>query len=391
MQKFYFQAVTAEGKQISGYITAESEAGARGKLKASNLSVLTLEKRAVDVTKKQGVVVFEFEGTNTQKKLVKGTIEAADAYEAFKKLKSGYRFELNYLVMASLAESEKAAKKQEGIDPEWESKLEVERKVEAKLAQKNNKKRAASDEGELESVLKEHEEEIEFMRQRIDEVLSQVIPLLEENTDYIDPLQKREIEERLDLLSRLKHSNSVDHLRNLTKKILDQVSSDAMFLQDANLSPEMKAEIERRRQKFQSVNEKFDRVITKGLVDIQKAFEGVSVQGIKDTVVSFHAFERLKAALFFYFASLSVISFLFWGGIMAQSIMGLNGVSVDFYLSSPLLWYVTGFAVLWAGIFYWWKRQQTDNIKRALIPLGVGIVLWFIYTIQFPVLFFWTG
>ena len=136
-------------------------------------------------------------------------------------------------------------------------------------------KKIVSRENEIKQVLKSRKKEILFMQEKIESMLSEFIPLLRENEDYIDPDRKREIEERIDLLSRLRHSNSVEHLKNLTKNLLKQMESDEIFLKDTNLPDEVKAEIALRRAKFIDLGQSFEKVISKGLLELQLKIAGI--------------------------------------------------------------------------------------------------------------------
>ncbi len=388
MQKFYFQAVTSEGKQISGYITAESQEKAHQKLKDSKLSVLTLEKRDIALHK-EGVLVFAFEAVNNEHKTIKGTIESPDMYSAYKKLKVNYKFIVNYIIPLGISEEEKERLKKAGIDPEFEKRLNAELKIQAKKSKKS--KNRVMDKNELQNILKYHEEEIGFMKEKIDTVLQEVIPLLEENIDYIDPVKYREIEERIDLLSRLKHSNSVDHLKNLTQKLLKELTSDQMFLYDANLPLEVKEEIERRRQQFVGIDEKFSRAIVSGLYELQVKFSEISVDEIKEKIASLKILDRFRGLIFSIFLSLFIICLLFWGFVFFEKFQEINVSRVSFYLSSPLLWYLTVNSAICSLWFYLLGIKYLASVKRQLITLGIGIIVLLIVLIQFPVFFFWTG
>ncbi len=388
MQKFYFQAVTAEGKQISGYITAKSEEEAHEKLKDSKLSVLTLEKRDVAIHK-EGVSVFSFQAVNSQHKTIKGTIESSDMYSAYKKLKVNYKFIVDYIVPEGISEEEKERLKKVGIDPEFDKRLNAELKIQAKKAKKSKKRTIK--ENELESILKYHEEEIGFMKEKIDTVLQEVIPLLEENIDYIDPVKYREIEERIDLLSRLKHSNSVDHLKNLTQKLLKELTSDQMFLNDSTLPVEMQEEIERRRQQFVGIDDKFSKAIVSGLYELQVKFSEISVDDLKEKISSLRLLDRFRVLILSMFSSLFIICILFWVFIFFQKFQEINISQVSFYISSPLLWYLTlisGVCSLW---FFLLGIKVLSSTKRQFITLGTGVLILLVLTIQFPVFFFWTG
>jgi len=390
MQKFYFQSVTPEGKQISGYISAMDAGEARQKLKDSKLSILTLEKRNTDVPADTNVKVFEFEAENQEKKIVKGSIESPDMYEAFKKLRKNYKFNIHFLVPADLPLEEKERLKKEPINPDFEKRLTIENQNEAKKLKKKHGIRSESDEDETERILKYREEELAFIRNKIDMVLQEIIPLLEENADYIDPFKKREIEERIDLLFRLKHSNAVEHLKHITEKLLKELSSDEMFLSQEGLSPEAVEEIERRREQFMNINDKFSKAITKGIIDLQVKFSDLSIEGLTEAIASFRILEKIRMIFLYFFLSFFVITIGFWIFVASQKILHLNVEKTTFYLHSPFLFYVTSFAIISSIWLFVLGFPRFNTWKEKIMVLLGGVVVHILFLIQFPVLFFWT-
>ncbi len=388
MEKFYFEAITTEGKQLSGYIKASSEIEAKQKLKDSKLSILTLEKRSITGIKK-GLILFEFEAQNSQKKTVKGTIESTDVYQAYKKLKLNYKFEVKYIIENNKPEEEKKHLRLQPINPAFKEQLDEEVSAEVKALKKSGKLKSDREE-EVEKILEFKSERIKFMQHKIDDVLQAIVPLLEANDSYIDPIKKREIEERIDLLSRLKHSNSIDHLKNLTTRLLEELSSDEIFLSGDNLSPEEQAEIQRRREQFMSVNDKFSKVINKGFSDLQESFTH-SMESFRETLSSLEIFEKVTKTLCLIFFTLSLIYILFWAIVLGAKSMSMMPIRADFYLHSSILWYISSFAII-STIWIWLlRRPNFDTNKKQYAVIGLGIFIHFVFLVQFPAIFYWTG
>lgn len=388
MQKFYFQAVTSEGKQISGYVSAETKIAAHEKLKDSSMSVLTLDERKAS-EKKSNIDIFDFEGINESSKKVRGTIEAKDSYSAYKKLKMEYKINVLYLIPNKLDPKEKELLKEEGIDEEFEKALQLEILQAKKNIGKKHKKKVSRD-SEIKQVLASREKEISFMQEKIDLILSEFIPLLRENEDYIDPNKKREIEERIDLLSRLKHSNSVEHLKNLTKNLLKQMASDEIFLKDADLPEEVKAEISLRRAKFTDLGQRFEKVISRGLLDLQLQFAGIDSSELKRKVAEIHLIEKIGVVSYLTVVFLFAFCLLFWAWIFFQYISDINDMEkILFYFESPLIWYITGFSALASVFFSFVFASKKMKLLKRLFFVGVGLILLFIYTLEFPVIFYW--
>ncbi len=393
MQKYYFVAVTPEGKQISGYVTAASMEAARDQLKTGGMSILTLEEPKDFQPRNSGLTVFEFEAVNDLHKTIRGTIEAGDKYAAYKKLRMEYKLDVLFLVNKSLPPSEKEDIKSAGIETELEDKLLVDQKLEERRLKKEKKVDTKEEEAkEMAEIIEANEKQRKFIVEKIDSVLSEVVPLLEENAEYINPNKRREIEERIDLLMRLKHSNSVEHLKSLTQRLLKQISEDEIFLEGANIPEDLKAEIERRRGQFQAVGDKFDKVISKGLVDLQITLGKIDTTELKSVVSEIKIVRQLIDTFYLSFVVLGAICFLF---LLSQLVMMLiqgSGGSGHFYVHSPLIWYVFGLCLL-MGVSY--MGLQVRLIERwpwadPLAKVGLTLLAILVYTVQFPVFFAWT-
>ncbi len=387
MRKYYFQAVTPEGKQISGYVSAASLDAARDKLKAGGLSILTLEEPK-DEQMASGLKVFDFEAMNQMHKKIRGTIEAEDRYGAYKKLRREYELEVYYLIDTTMAPSQKEAQKAAGIEKELEDRLQVEIKLDERRAKKKGKKVEVKHD-EVQEAVEANEEERKFMMEKIDSVLSEVIPLLEENSEFIDSGKKREIEERINLLMRLKHSNSVSHLKSLTKRLLTQITSDEIFLQDANIPAELKEEINRRRSKFQAVGTKFDKAISKGLIDLQVQLAKIDTEGLKETVSEIKFFEALVNIFYLTFGFLFLVcgGFLIWN--LAQIVFEKDIERSSFFLYSSLIWYMIGLSMIMLISFYFYRFYPGFSWRDRIIVLGSTGLAIFVYSVQFPVIFYW--
>ncbi len=388
MHKYFFQAVTAEGKQISGYVSAESIKVAREKLSAGGLSILTLEEPTEEIdTMVQGMRVYQFEATNKLKKKVQGTIEAVELYEAFKKLRLEYKLDVNYLVDSASAPTVKEKIRTEGLPSELEDRLQVELKIQKK---KEKKKKHSDQSNEVQEAVDANEEERRFIVEKIDAVLSEVVPLLEENAEFIDGHKKREIEERISLLMRLKHSNSVAHLRSLTQRLLEQISSDEIFLKDANIPSELKEEMERRRSQFQAIGTNFDKAISKGLIDLQVKLSKLDAGVLRDSVKDLKPFEKLTNVFYLFFTCLGALCSVFLLFVYALYFFEIQVDQTLFFLQSPLLWYVWGLGMLMMLSFYFVRFYPKKEWFEGLVVLGCTIIGVLVYTVQFPILFYWT-
>jgi len=390
MHKYFFQAVTAEGKQISGYVSAESIDQARDKLSAGGLSILTLEEpteNSGNDTMEQGMRVYQFEALNKAKKKVQGTIEAIELYEAFKKLRGEYKLDVVYLVDSASAPSVKEKIRTEGLPPELEERMQVELKI---LKKKEKKKQKGANPDEVQEAVDANEEERQFIVEKIDAVLNEVVPLLEENAEFIDGHKKREIEERISLLMRLKHSNSVAHLRSLTQRLLEQISSDEIFLKDANIPSELQEEMNRRRSQFQAIGANFDKAISKGQIDLQVKLSKLDAGAFADSVKDFKPFEKITNVFYLLFCFLAALCSVFLLFIYALYFFDIQAEQTLFFLTSPLIWYVWGLGVLMMISFYFLRFYPKQEWFENLVVVGGTLVGFIVYTVQFPIVFYWT-
>jgi hypothetical protein len=388
MRKYFFQAVTAEGKQISGYVSAESLEQARDKLSAGGLSILTLEEPSeIHDTMEQGMRVYQFEATNKLKKKVQGTIEAIELYEAFKKLRVEYKLDVNYLVDSASAPTDKQKIRTDGLPPEMEERLQVELQI---LKKKEKKKQKGQNANEVQEALDANEEERRFIVEKIDAVLSEVVPLLEENSEFIDGHKKREIEERISLLMRLKHSNSVAHLRSLTQRLLEQISSDEIFLKDANIPSELQEEMDRRRTQFQAIGANFDKAISRGSIDLQVKLSKLDGSLLRDSVKDLKPFEKITNVFYLVFCILAALCSVFLVFLYGLYFFEIQADQTLFFLQSPLLWYIWGLGILMMISFYFVRFYPKQEWFEGLVIFSSTVAAFVVYTVQFPIIFYWT-
>ncbi len=387
LQKFRFEAVTKEGKNMAGSIQANSKDEAREKLTKSGLAILALEDYKMRV-KQAGMQVFNFEAINSEKKHIKGTIEAMEEYAAYKKLRTEYDLEISSLLLQGLPMEERIAKKKQGIDPSFEKRLQEDLEEEAKSKETKKSKRTAED--EINEVLAARKKEIEFMHGKIDEVLGQVNELIKTNERFLNHDSKRKIQDRIDLLSRLRRSNSVMHLQKLTKKVLKELTDDALFLKEEELKEEDKEAWLASKSEFFQMGQNLEMTVDKGLAEIQSLITKLEEMGVQETIREMRPVEKFFSILFFTFATIFSLCIVFWAWIFLQGISGLNPGMTSFYLHSGLMWYTTAVSIillvgLTVGMFF--DEFQTLP-KRLLLGAGVVGILLFV-TFEFPLIFYW--
>ncbi len=199
---------------------------------------------------------FEFSGVDYEGNPVNGRINATDEGAAYKSLFVEYDFEVDFLAKTDLSVEEKQKRMKDGIPKELRNWLEKELEHSAyykkKQAERDIKRKRSSV-----SVSKEETKELKLIQNQIVNVVTMVSALLEENEEFLDKSKKRSIEERLNLLSRLRRSNALDHLQSLTNNVLKVLADDTIFLKNLKDKKQL-AELSDIKSKFKGVAEEFD-------------------------------------------------------------------------------------------------------------------------------------
>lgn len=383
LQKFSFQVVTREGKSMKGYITAETIEVARAKLSASGMSILDLAVAQEGSQRKEGIHLFEFQGITPDHQSVKGTVEALDDYAAYKKLCTEYQLDLNYLLPADLSPEEKVAKQQSGIDPVLKNRLDEENKnVKDNVGVKVNV-------NETEQILDAQKKEMEYIQDKVGLIIKDVKSLLDSGGEYLKTDKKREIEERLDLLARLRNSNSIGHLKTLALETIQDLTKDALFLEEEQIRNEDHDAWLARKSEFQKFGVDYEKNINKGLAEIQSLFANIDPEKLKkiaDQVRNINPVRKFFNTLFYTFCILFVLCSAFWVWIL----IGMKPELSSFYIHSGPLWYITFISSVIAGVVWFVMRLSEDASTLKLCGLGAGAVLIVLLaSFEFNLIFFW--
>jgi len=133
-------------------------------------------------------------------------------------------------------------------------------------------------------------------------------------------------------------------------------------------------------------------VISKGLIDLQVTLGNIDTTEIKNVVAEIRILRRLADTVYLAFAMLASVCFLF---LLSQAVFRLfqgAGGSSAFFLGSPLLWYVFGLSLVVLASYASFYVRLVNKWKWADIIAKVALfsVALLVYTVQFPVIFFWT-
>lgn len=386
--KYHFVAVTPEGKKVSGTLTAQDETKAKEVLSERGLALFSLELYAgqsEDLT--VGFKSFEFEGVDADDKTVRGTIEAENGYQAYKKLHLEYEFVVSLIIPAEANEEERAAIHAAGIPEDWGPRF-IEDKKKFDRLNKDKKKRKK----EEDPLLSEKDRrELQVYQEEIGEITRQVLEMLQKNEEYLDVSAKREIMDRIGLLSRLRRSNAIDHLRSLTDKLLKQLNDDKLFIEAEKLSVEQQAELETRRQEFGAASESLSKSITSGLSAVAEGLAAINPEDVKQQIIDADPLRKLFQTFYLVIVSLLGLFMIYWVVNSVKLIIDTYDNATLFSFSSPILWLLTGISLILsfslAPLFF---ARGEVKLEKKLLFAGVSLfaVLFFIWLS--PVLFWWT-
>lgn len=379
MIKFQFDGVNPAGKKVSGFLFAEDEGQARDKLKNNGYAILNIihfqENAAVDDILSN----FEFRGKNKQGGFVQGTIQANDPYQAYKKLRGEYELELEYILPTGLSLKEKNELKQAGIDPEIVALYEEEFK--GNKAQKAKDKAASKEQVKVLST--KRQKKMNFYKQTIEQTIVDVNDILRRLSTRIDHNKLRELQDRVDTLSRLRSSNSIEHLDSLVQKLFRELRK--IEQEDETLGEELKQMLS---TSVTTLAERFETGSKKLEIDISF----IDADKLKKTIIDLRIVENISQTTFYFFFFLFVFCTL---GILALLVQGLivkDYSFLSFFWQSGLYIFTFSFSLLFSLVYFppiFLRKKGNWSQKNILVYLGLSLVFWLVYIIEFPVFFFW--
>ncbi|PID70292.1 hypothetical protein CSB37_02810 [bacterium DOLZORAL124_38_8] len=390
MQKFYFEAANQDGKKVSGYVEAEDKVSAHNTLKERKFAVFSLHLFNPEENQKQKneLQTFEFQGKDKLEQIVRGNVSALDVFQAYKTLRIDYEYSVDYLFLAELPEEEKEKRRLSGVDQDVLEWFEIEEIKERKRRKKNARKSDLKKEVSSEELSQEEQEQVLKLQQEISTIVQESFDLLQKNSDFLEASKKREIEDRLNLLSRLRRSNAVDHLQNLTASVLQQLQDDTIFLK--NLSHEQKIEKQEEFKLFSSERGmgllKTNMAALPIGINLSDTFD---IDILKIRLKRAKILENIMKFLYEFFVVETVLVAAFFVVSSIVSLM-VSNEQWDFYLLSSDLWHLFYVSILISLIFcplYVLKNLQTH---QKILYFMCATIFFVFCVIQFEALFFWT-
>ncbi len=390
MGKFRFQAVNEDGKRLSGTVSASTLQRARAKLTDNGYAVLDLAPYVAPAIKNANQKLFLFGIQMNQGVVQKGTIQATNEYEAYEELRSEYDFAVTYLYPQDLPLEEIEARKDQGINPAHLQRWEKESKK-TKIV----RGRKVASQITYDKIVSKHQKEIDELGKQITHLIKTIAELLKQTESFLNPEKKRDIIQKVDLLARIKHSNSIDHLKTVTRKILEELADDAFFLEESKLTPEQKLQLAAERNKFKDLVTSLGKSFTKALEKIELPLVGIDTAAVKKTVLQIHQelnpLQSFGEFLYWMFSFLFVFFLLFWCLVGFYFFLSDTPELSLFYLQSRILWFLTAFTafvflVFSAPVLISNFRQKC---RRSFFWTAV-VLLFLILVFAFPLLFPWT-
>jgi hypothetical protein len=225
--KFAYTALTGDNKKITGVLDVENEAAAQGELHKMGVAILQVKqitdeeyeklKASQEAVKdEKGIQTFSFVAADPSGKEIEGTIDAEDAYSAYKRLKEEYQFRISNLFEAGATDDIKEASKAQIAT--FEAQLEQEKAI--LEAQGGGEKKGDDDD--------EEEEETEINKELIEEIDRVIIntkKVMETHSELFSNELIKEIENTLGTLERIRTSNNVKHITEVSNELYELVSN----------------------------------------------------------------------------------------------------------------------------------------------------------------------
>ncbi len=388
--KYHFVAVTPDGKKVSGTLTAANEDVAKESISERGLALFSLElftgqEQAITA----GFKRFEFEGIDADQKVVRGTIEEETGYEAYKKLKLEYEFDIEVVIPVEANDEQRAAIHAAGIPADWTPRFEVDKKKFLEEQEKDNKKKGKTEDEPL--LSEKDRRELQVYQDEIGEITRQVLDLLQKNEDYLDVAAKREIMDRIGLLSRLRRSNAIDHLRSLTDKLIKQLDDDKLFIAAEKLSVEQQAELASKREEFGVASETLEKSVASGLSAVAEGLAALNPDDMKQQLIDADPLHKLFQLFYITIVSLLGLFMVYWIVNSVKLIINAGDNATLFSFSSPILWLLTGISLILtfslAPLIF---TNEEVKMEKKIFFSVVSIVAVLFFVWLSPVLFWWT-
>lgn len=210
MPIFKYKVTNSSGKNLSGTVEAPNEQIARTELNNMGFSIvsldLTTEMPKVDKSLKK----YVFEAIDQNSKLITGTIPAKDEEDAYNKLGEGYSLNITAIWEEGASEDAINNARDKGAQKHQNT---LESKKNDEIIQ-------------LESEEKQ-QQNITFVKSKIDQVLKEVDLLLTKYNADFEPAAQREIDKKVNKVLRIKNSTNLEYILKAAEDLLLTITKQA--------------------------------------------------------------------------------------------------------------------------------------------------------------------
>lgn len=221
---FAYTALTKDSKKITGVLEAESQEAAQSELHKMGVAIIAvkeiseaeyekLKKDQKETQAKKGIQAFTFLAIDPNNKEVEGTIDAIDEYSAYKRLRTEYQFEIRKLYRSDATETE--IQKISGQLLGFEAKLETEMTESGESFEKDKEEERERDEEEINKEI----------IQEVDKVVVNAKKALQEHGALYGRELLKEINETMGELQRVRTSNNIKHITEVTNDLYVLISN----------------------------------------------------------------------------------------------------------------------------------------------------------------------
>ncbi len=226
--KFFYTALTTDNKKITGVLDTPDRDTAQGELHKMGVAILVVNEISDEEAEKikseqeaekakSGIKTYLFLARNENGKEVEGTIDAADDYSAYKRLRQEYQFKVVDLALENATEEEKNRAK--ALLPKFEEQLTQGQAFE----RKDVKKSASQEAGELGEENMDQE-----IIEEVDRVIVNAKRTLESHPTIYSTDLLREIQNTLGELERVRTSNNLKHITEISNDLYSLISTPDM-------------------------------------------------------------------------------------------------------------------------------------------------------------------
>jgi|GEM_PF-6937717 len=217
---FSYVAINSKYQKVTGVIDAGDAEQAKEQLHKMGFSVLEIGETLAPVTEQaatlqETVPTFWFLVRDQNGQESEGTIEALDRKNAFRRLRSEYKFEVLALCSSQIPAEERRAAGAMGLE-ELAEELHQEVGLETGIS--------PADDADIEVVADKHfQQQRKQILEEVDRVTKKAEEILATYKEKISGEEFRSIKTAMDTLMRIKLSNNIEYIKDLAEELFESI------------------------------------------------------------------------------------------------------------------------------------------------------------------------